>query len=117
MEMTTPVISTGGQRGPGAQKMAFVMERKYGERGENLPEPTDSRCALGLHRSRPEVHEHGCRPAAALACSAVPGRCGQQEAARRGQDRHPAAAGSPSGRRRAPSWPPPPSPASRSTLR
>ena len=42
MEMTTPVISTAGQQGPG--RMQFVMERKYGAEGQGLPEPRDQGC-------------------------------------------------------------------------
>ena len=43
MEMTTPVISTGGQQGPHGDKMQFPIERKYGEDPETLPLPNDSK--------------------------------------------------------------------------
>ena len=46
MEMTAPVISTAGQSG--VETMQFVMEREYGERGENLPNPRDAKCVLTL---------------------------------------------------------------------
>ena len=41
MEMTAPVISTASQSG--IETMQFVMEREYGEKGENLPNPRDAR--------------------------------------------------------------------------
>ena len=43
MEMTTPVISTGGQQGPQGDKMQFPIERKYGEDPDILPLPNDSK--------------------------------------------------------------------------
>ncbi len=43
MEMTTPVISTGGQQGPSGDKMQFPIESKYGEDPEVLPLPNDAR--------------------------------------------------------------------------
>ena len=43
MEMTTPVISTGGQTGPDGDKMQFPMENKFGTDPEVLPLPDDSR--------------------------------------------------------------------------
>ncbi|KAL3139503.1 hypothetical protein ABBQ38_003826 [Trebouxia sp. C0009 RCD-2024] len=43
MEMTTPVISTGGQQGAHGDKMQFPIERKYGEDPETLPLPNDSK--------------------------------------------------------------------------
>ena len=49
MEMTAPVISTAGQSG--VETMQFVMEREYGERGENLPNPRDAKYVLPLLRA------------------------------------------------------------------
>jgi len=43
MEMTTPVISTGGQQGPSGDKMQFPIESKYGEDPDVLPLPNDAR--------------------------------------------------------------------------
>ena len=43
MEMTTPVISTGGQSGPDGDKMQFPMENKFGTDPDVLPLPNDSR--------------------------------------------------------------------------
>lgn len=43
MEMTTPVISTGGQSGPDGDKMQFPMENKFGTDPDVLPLPDDSR--------------------------------------------------------------------------
>lgn len=43
MEMTTPVISTGGQSGPAGDKMQFPMENKFGTDPDILPLPNDSR--------------------------------------------------------------------------
>lgn len=43
MEMTTPVISTGGQQGPSGDKMQFPIESKYGEDSDVLPLPNDAR--------------------------------------------------------------------------
>lgn len=49
MEMTTPVISTGGQQGAHGDKMQFPIERKYGEDPETLPLPNDSKYELIWH--------------------------------------------------------------------
>ncbi len=43
MEMTTPVISPGGQHGPSGDKMQFPIESKYGEDPDVLPLPNDAR--------------------------------------------------------------------------
>ena len=45
MEMTTPVISTGGQQGPTGDKMQFPIERKFGDKPDDLPLPNDARYA------------------------------------------------------------------------
>lgn len=43
MEMTTPVISTGGQLGPSGDKMQFPIEDKYGENPDVLPLPNSAK--------------------------------------------------------------------------
>lgn len=61
MEMTTPVISTGGQQGPQGDKMQFPIERKYGEDPETLPLPNDSKYAPQYHLINPRACKSGCR--------------------------------------------------------
>lgn len=63
MEMTTPVISTGGQQGPQGAKMQFPIERKYGEDPEMLPLPNDSKYVLYYHQINP------CGEASADTCT------------------------------------------------
>ena len=46
MEMTTPVLSTAGQQRERGNRMAFVMESKYGTSMSSLPVPKDSRHVL-----------------------------------------------------------------------
>ena len=44
--MTTPVLSTAGQQSERGNRMAFVMESKYGTSLQSLPVPQDSRSVL-----------------------------------------------------------------------
>ena len=44
--MTTPVLSTAGQQRERGNRMAFVMESKYGTSLQSLPVPQDSRSVL-----------------------------------------------------------------------
>lgn len=61
MEMTTPVISTGGQSGPAGDKMQFPMENKFGTDPDVLPLPNDSRSAVCCHSHL--QYKHDCTPA------------------------------------------------------
>lgn len=60
MEMTTPVISTGGQQGPQGDKMQFPIERKYGEDPETLPLPNDSKYVLIYHLENSCAYKSSC---------------------------------------------------------
>ena len=60
MEMTAPVISTASQSG--IETMQFVMEREYGEKGENLPNPRDARSVPLMPQPAVQLHDVGFTP-------------------------------------------------------
>ena len=54
--MTTPVLSTAGQQRERGNRMAFVMESKYGTSLKSLPVPQDSRSVLLLAAFKSTLH-------------------------------------------------------------